>query len=46
MNNGEIVKDGKPDEVLQFNLLQEIFGVKVFIDINPLTKSIYVLPYE
>jgi iron complex transport system ATP-binding protein len=46
MNNGGIVKDGKPDEVLQFNLLQEIFGVKVFIDINPMTKSLYVLPYE
>jgi cobalamin transport system ATP-binding protein len=45
MNNGEIVKDGKPDEVLQFKLLQEIFGVKVYIDINPMTKSIYVLPY-
>lgn len=46
MNNGEIVKDGKPDEVLQFNLIQEIFGVKVYIDINPMTKSLYVLPYE
>ncbi len=45
MNNGKIVKDGKPDEVLQFKLLQEIFGVKVYIDINPMTKSIYVLPY-
>ena len=45
MNKGEIVKDGKPDEVLQFKLLQEIFGVRVYIDINPMTKSIYVLPY-
>lgn len=45
MNKGEIIRDGKPDEVLQFNLLQEIFGVKVYIDINPMTKSLYVLPY-
>lgn len=45
MNNSGIVKDGKPDEVLQFKLLQEIFGVKVYIDINPMTKSLYVLPY-
>lgn len=46
MHNGKIVKDGKPDQVLQFNLLQEIFGVKVYIDINPMTKSLYILPYE
>jgi len=45
MNKGEIIKDGAPDEVLQFRLLQEIFGVKVYIDINPMTKSLYVLPY-
>ena len=45
MNHGKIIKDGKPDEVLQFKLLQEIFGVKVYIDINPMTKSLYVLPY-
>ena len=46
MNKGEIVKDGKPDEVLQFKLIQEIFGVNVYIDINPMTKSLYILPYE
>jgi len=45
INHGKIIKDGKPDEVLQFKLLQEIFGVKVYIDINPITKSLYVLPY-
>ena len=46
MGNGKIIQDGKPKDVLQFNLLQEIFGVKVFIDINPLTNSLYILPYE
>lgn len=46
MNKGEIVKDGKPDEVLQFKLIQEIFGVNVYIDINPMTNSLYILPYE
>jgi iron complex transport system ATP-binding protein len=45
LNNGKIVKDGKPEDVLQFKLLQETFGVKVYIDINPITKSIYILPY-
>ena len=46
MNHGMIVRDGTPDEVLQFNILQEIFGVKVYIDINPMTDSIYILPYD
>jgi iron complex transport system ATP-binding protein len=45
MNHGKVIKDGKPDLVLQFKLLQEIFGVNVYIDINPMTKSLYVLPY-
>ena len=45
MDKGNLIKDGKPDEVLQFQLLQDIFGVKVYIDINPITKSLYVLPY-
>jgi iron complex transport system ATP-binding protein len=46
MGNGKIISDGKPEEVLKFKLLQETFGVKVYIDINPLTKSLYILPYE
>lgn len=46
MGNGMIIRDGEPKSVLQFNLLQEIFGVKVYIDINPLTDSLYILPYE
>ena len=46
MGNGKIIRDGEPKNVLQFNLLQETFGVKVYIDINPLTDSIYILPYE
>lgn len=45
LNSGEIIKDGTPSEVLQFKLLQEIFGVNVYIDINPMTKSLYILPY-
>jgi iron complex transport system ATP-binding protein len=46
MDQGSIIKDGKPEEVLQFNLLQEIFGVKVYIDINPMNNSLYILPYD
>ncbi len=45
LNNGEIIKDGKPEEVLKFKLLEETFGVKVYIDINPMTNSLYILPY-
>jgi iron complex transport system ATP-binding protein len=46
MGNGMIIRDDQPKNVLQFNLIQETFGVKVFIDINPLTDSLYILPYE
>lgn len=45
MGGGKIIKDGPPEQVLQFQLLQETFGVKVYIDINPFTKSVYILPY-
>ena len=45
MGEGKIIRDGKPEEVLQFQLLQDTFGVKVYIDINPFTKSLYILPY-
>jgi len=46
LNKGKIVKDGKPDEVLQFNLIREVYGVDVYIDINPFTHSIYILPFD
>lgn len=46
LHQGQIVKEGRPDDVLQFNLIQEVYGVNVYIDINPLTQSIYILPYE
>lgn len=46
LNNGEIVADGSPDSVLQFSRIQEVYGVKVYIDINPFTGSLYILPYE
>jgi iron complex transport system ATP-binding protein len=45
LHRGRIICDGAPDEVLKFQTLQDIFGVNVFIDINPMTNSIYILPY-
>ena len=46
LDEGRILADGTPDEVLQFSLIQQVYGVKVYIDVNPFTKSVYVLPYE
>ena len=46
LSDGRMVARGKPDQVLQFDLIQQVYGVKVYIDINPFTKSIYLLPYE
>lgn len=46
IDEGKIVCSGIPDEVLKFQLIQQVYGVKVYIDINPFTKSVYILPYE
>lgn len=46
LDEGSILADNKPQEVLNFELLQKVYGVKVYIDLNPFTKSIYILPYE
>ncbi len=46
LDQGRIVKAGPPTEVLQFNLIQQVYGVNVYIDINPFTNSIYILPYD
>lgn len=45
IGNGRVISDGRPEKVLQFQLLQDTFGVNVYIDINPLTQSLYILPY-
>ncbi len=46
MNNGQIIRDGTPAEVLKFPVIEQIYGVKVYIDINPFTDSLYILPYD
>jgi iron complex transport system ATP-binding protein len=46
MHHGKIINDGVPNKVLSFQTIQDIFGVKVYIDINPMTNSLYILPYE
>ncbi len=46
MHQGRIIADGTPKEVLQFPLIQKVYGVKVYIDINPLTDTLYILPYS
>ncbi len=46
MSEGAIVADGTPGTVLNFQLIQKVYGVKVYIDQNPFTKSIYILPYS
>ncbi len=46
LDQGSLLADGTPEEVLSFELLQKVYGIKVYIDVNPFTKSIYILPYE
>ena len=42
LKDGRIMADGKPTKVLTKDNLQEVFGVKVFLDENPLTKNVRV----
>jgi iron complex transport system ATP-binding protein len=46
LNNGSILNEGSPKEVLRFQIIQDTFGVKVYIDINPMTGTLYILPYK
>ena len=46
LNEGQITKDGTPDDVLKFPTIEEVYGVQVYIDVNPFTDSIYILPFD
>ncbi len=46
LSEGRLIIDGPPNDVLQFKLIQQVYGVKVYIDINPFTGSVYILPYD
>ena len=46
LKQGKIIADGSPKDVLNFSLIQEVYGIKVYIDVNPFTDSIYILPYD
>ncbi|RMH60730.1 MAG: ABC transporter ATP-binding protein [Calditrichaeota bacterium] len=45
MNDGRLLKDGPPKDVLLFPIIEEVYGVKVYIDINPMNNSLYIVPY-
>jgi iron complex transport system ATP-binding protein len=46
LDKGAVLADGPPDQVLQFQLIQKVYGVKVYIDVNPFTKSLYIIPFD
>lgn len=46
LDHGQILADGPAENVLQFQLIQQVYGVKVYIDVNPFTNSIYIIPYD
>ncbi|HED10066.1 MAG TPA: ABC transporter ATP-binding protein [Caldithrix abyssi] len=45
MHEGHILKDGAPKDVLLFPVIEEVYGVKVYIDINPMNQALYIVPY-
>lgn len=46
LDKGKIIADGRPEKVLKFQLIQQVYGVKVYIDVNPFTDTLYILPYD
>lgn len=46
MDRGRIAASGTPNSVLQFKRIEQVYGVQVYIDINPFTKSVYILPFD
>jgi iron complex transport system ATP-binding protein len=46
LDKGNKIADGSPKDVLKFQTIQNVYGVKVYIDINPFTKSLYIVPYS
>ncbi len=42
LKDGEIIAQGKPKDVFTHQNLQEVFGVKVLLDENPLTKNVRI----
>ena len=46
LKEGHIIKDGTPDDVLKFPIIEEVYGVQVYIDVNPFTGSIYILLFD
>lgn len=46
MAEGRVIRDGAPAEVLQFPLIQQTYGVQVYIDINPFNQALYIIPYD
>ncbi len=45
-DNGRVIANGRPEEVLKFNLIRQVYGVEVYIDVNPFTNTLYILPYD
>jgi iron complex transport system ATP-binding protein len=45
LSDAKLIKDGPPENVLKFPIIEKVYGVKVYIDIHPFTKSLYMLPY-
>ncbi|MCX7956365.1 MAG: ABC transporter ATP-binding protein [Endomicrobia bacterium] len=44
LNNGEIVKQGKPQEVLDYLTIEKTYSTKVVVKNNPISKKPYIIP--
>lgn len=46
MKEGQIMGQGKPSQLFKFSLLQEIFGVDIYIGINEMTGNLFIHPFD
>lgn len=44
MKHGQVLSTGKPGEVLSDRLLEEVFGIRVLVDANPVTGAPRITP--
>jgi len=44
LNNGKIFKAGEPEEIIKYDVLEEVYHTVIVTDINPVSKKPMVLP--
>ena len=46
LHDGQMVADGSPSDVLTAALLQDLYGVRVWLNVHPDSGAVYPLPFQ